>query len=76
MTVKTVGELKEALSSFDDNIPLDFMATFLDRGRTNYVVVDRTFEVPRGEGVKLFVYQNADYCRIENVESHDLMLDD
>lgn len=75
MTVKTVGELKEALSSFDNNMPLDFMAEFMDRGRTNYVVTDR-YEVPQGEGIALLVYNDADYCRIENLNSSDLMLED
>ena len=75
MTVKTVGELKEALSSFDDNMPLDFMATYLDCGRNNYIVTDR-YEVPQDEGIALLVYDDAGYCRIENLNSSDLMLED
>ena len=75
MTVKTVGELKEALKSFNDDMQLDFLAYYMDRGRNNYVVVDR-YEVPQGEGVELFVYDNAGYCRIENLNSSDLMLED
>ena len=75
MTVKTVGELKEALSSFDDNMLLDFMATYLDRGIINYVVIDR-YEVPQDEGIALLIYDNAGYCRIENLNSSDLMLED
>ena len=75
MTVKTVGELKEVLSSFDDNVQLDFMATYKDRGRNNYVTVDR-YEVPQGEGIALLVYDDAGYCRIENLNSSDLMLED
>ena len=75
MTVKTVGELKEALKFFHDDMPLDFMATYMDRGRSNYVVVDR-YEVPQEEGVALLVYDNAGECRIENLNSSDLMLED
>lgn len=75
MTVKTVGELKEALKSLNDDMQLDFMATYMDRGRSNYVVVDR-YEVPQCEGIALLVYDNAGYCRIENLNSSDLMLED
>ena len=75
MTAKTVGELKKALNEFGDNMPIDFMATFIDRGRTNYVVTDR-YGVPQGEGIILMVYQNGGYCRIENLDSADLVLED
>lgn len=75
MTAKTVGELKKALSEFRDDTPIDFLATFIDRGRTNYVVVDR-YEIPHGEGILLQVYRKEDYCRIENLDSADLMLED
>ena len=68
MTVKTVGELKEALKSLNDDMQLDFLACYMDRGRNNYVVVDR-YEVPQDEGVALLVYDNAGYCRIENLNS-------
>ena len=75
MMVKTVGELKKALESINDNMPINFKTTFLDKGRLNYVVVDR-YEVPRGEGVRIEVYQCDNYCVIENFDSSDLMLED
>ena len=74
MTVKTVGELKRALESMNDDMPLEFVACYRDRGRNNYVVVDR-LEVPYGEGIALYVYDNAGYCRIENLNSTDLLLE-
>lgn len=75
MTVKTVGELKKALESMNDDIPLEFVAYYMDRGKSNSVVVDR-LEVPYDKGIALYVYDDAGYCRIENLNSTDLRLED
>lgn len=73
MIVRTVGELKSALEFLTNDMPLSFMAEFMDRGRLNYLTIDR-YEVPYGEGIKLCVYKDGNYCRIENFEATDLTL--
>ena len=65
MAVKTVGELKEALNKFSDNMELRLLLSWYDRSNYNYATADN-YWIPRGKGIQVSVYENDGCCLLEN----------
>ena len=71
MAVKTVGELKEALNKFPDNMELRLLLSWYDRSNYNYTTTDN-YRIPRGKGIQVSVYENNGCCLLENELTTDI----
>ena len=73
MAIYIVGELKEALKEFDDNMPLDLYACCYDRN--NYICIKRDNDkLEDKEPLGLCVTLDNGFVKIENEYAREMEL--
>ena len=75
-TVYTVGELKKALSTLPDDMPLELGASWYYKGKFQYVFGDAT-ERPNGMGIYLEItdINGKSGLRLTNTEQDDMAVE-
>ena len=75
MVVKTVGELKEALNEFPDNMELRLLLSWYDRSSYNYAAADN-YRIPRGKGISVIAYEDDGCCLLKDESITDIEMYD